>query len=97
MEKAETKEGWSFRAPDEDAVTGYQEELPDFVGAVALGQVPKSDLMLATDVLAGVYAGYVSAQQGVRLAISSLKILRIRDAFSSSLSGGLFWRAALVG
>ena len=70
VEKAETKEGWSFPAPDEDAVTGYQEELRDFVGAVATGQLPKSDLMLATDVLAVVYAGYVSAQQGARLDIS---------------------------
>jgi len=70
VEKVETKEGWSFPAPDEDAVTGYQEELRDFVGAVASGQLPKSDLMLATDVLAVVYAGYVSAQQGVRLDIS---------------------------
>jgi len=49
--------------------------LRNFVGAVASGQLPKSDLMLATDVLAVMYAGYVSAQQGVRLDISSHKIL----------------------
>ena len=54
---------------------GYKEELRNFVGAVASGQLPKSDLMLATDVLAVMYAGYVSAQQGVRLDISSHKIL----------------------
>ncbi|HSB98170.1 MAG TPA: hypothetical protein VLC91_17040, partial [Spongiibacteraceae bacterium] len=63
VEKTETKEGWSFPAPDEDAVTGYPEELRDFVGAVAEGRPPKSDLMLAFDVLLVVYAGYLSAEQ----------------------------------
>jgi predicted dehydrogenase len=64
VEKTETKAGWSFPAPDEDAVTGYPEELRDFIGAVASGRSPKSDLMLATDVLLEVYAGYLSAEQG---------------------------------
>ena len=64
VEKTETKEGWSFPAPDEDAVTGYPEELRDFVGAIATGRPPKSDLMLARDVLIAVYAGYLSAERG---------------------------------
>jgi len=63
VEKTETKEGWSFPAPDEDAVTGYPEELRDFIGAVAEARAPKSDLMLAIDVLLVVYAGYLSAEQ----------------------------------
>lgn len=64
VEKTETKEGWSFPAPDEDAVTGYPEELRDFIGAIANGRPPKSDLMLARDVLTAVYAGYLSAERG---------------------------------
>lgn len=63
VEKTETKEGWSFPAPDEDAVTGYPDELRDFLGAIAGGHAPKSDLMLAMDVMLLVYAGYVSAAE----------------------------------
>jgi len=67
VEKAETKEGWSFPAPDEDAVTGYVEELRDFIHAVATRREPQAGLMLAMDVLAVVYAGYLSAEQGRRV------------------------------
>lgn len=35
VEQTETKEGWSFPAADEDAVTGCPEELRDFIGTVA--------------------------------------------------------------
>jgi predicted dehydrogenase len=64
VEKTETKGGWSFPAPDEDAVTGYPEELRDFVSAVQQGRAPRSDLLLAMDVLMLVYAGYCSAAEG---------------------------------
>ncbi|MEO6716119.1 MAG: Gfo/Idh/MocA family oxidoreductase [Novosphingobium sp.] len=64
VEKTETKEGWSFPAPDENAVTGYPEELRDFIGAIARGHAPKSDMMLACDTLLLVYAAYLSAEQG---------------------------------
>ena len=64
VEKTETKEGWSFPAPDEDAITGYPEELRDFVDAIANDRKPRSDLMLARDVLVTVYAGYLSADEG---------------------------------
>jgi predicted dehydrogenase len=63
VEKLETKEGWSFPAPDEDAVTGYPEELRDFIGAIAARREPRSGLALATDVMLVVYAGYLSAEQ----------------------------------
>lgn len=63
VEKLESKEGWSFPAPDEDAVTGYPEELRDFIGAIANKRAPKSDLSLASDVLVVIYAGYLSAEQ----------------------------------
>jgi predicted dehydrogenase len=64
VEKLETKAGWSFPAPDEDLITGYPEELRDFVSAIAESRAPQSDLVLAGDVLLTVYAGYVSAASG---------------------------------
>ena len=69
VEKTETKEGWSFPAPDEDSVTGYPEELRDFVGAMTERRRPKSDLMLANDVLVCVYAAYLSAETGARVDV----------------------------
>jgi predicted dehydrogenase len=63
VEKTETKEGWSFPAPDEDAVTGYPEELRDFIHAIATGGPPRSGLMLACDVMLVVYAAYLSADE----------------------------------
>lgn len=71
VEKTESKEGWSFPAPDEDAVTGYPEELRDFIGAIAEGRLPRSDLMLAIDVLLLVYAGYLSAERGAPVELQS--------------------------
>jgi predicted dehydrogenase len=64
VEKLETKAGWSFPAPDEDLITGYPEELRDFVAAIGEGRAPQSDLALASDVLLTVYAGYLSAAAG---------------------------------
>ncbi len=71
VEKTETKEGWSFPAPDEDAVTGYPEELRDFIGAIATGRAPKSDIVLASDTLVLVYAAYLSAEQGCTVDLSA--------------------------
>ena len=64
VEKIETKEGWTFPAPDEDAITGYPEELRDFIGAIAHRREPRSGLGIAMDTLLVVYAGYLSAEQG---------------------------------
>ncbi len=72
VEKTETKEGWSFPAPDEDMITGYPEELRDFIGAIAHGRAPKSDMMLASDVMLVVYAGYLSAEQQRTVTLSSI-------------------------
>jgi predicted dehydrogenase len=71
VEKTQTKAGWSFPAADEDAVTGYPEELRDFIAAIAHGRSPKSDLMLADDVLLVVYAGYLSAERGAPVDLRS--------------------------
>jgi predicted dehydrogenase len=66
-EKIETKAGWTFPQPDEDWMTGYPAELQDFVESVALGREPLSDGPLARDVLAVVYAAYLSAAEGRRV------------------------------
>jgi hypothetical protein len=57
------RRGWSFPAPDEDAVTGYPEELRDFIHAIATGGQPRSGLMLACDLMLMVYAAYLSADE----------------------------------
>ena len=67
VEKTETKEGWSSPAPDEDMVTGYPDELRDFIGSIAEGRAPKSDLMLAHDVLLVTYGAYLAADKGQRV------------------------------
>ncbi len=67
VEKIETKQGWSFPAPDEDMITGYPDELRDFIGAVAEKRQPKSDLMLAHDVIAVTYGAYLAADKGQRV------------------------------
>lgn len=71
VEKTETKAGWSFPAPDEDMITGYPEELRDFIGAIADRRPPRSDLLLASDVLSVVYAAYLSAAEGRRVKLAS--------------------------
>jgi predicted dehydrogenase len=67
VEKIETKQGWSCPAPDEDLITGYPDELRDFVSAIAEGRPPQSDLMLAHDVVAVTYGAYLAADQGRRI------------------------------
>jgi predicted dehydrogenase len=68
-EKIETKAGWTFPAPDEDWMTGYPQELQDFVEAVVDRRPPLSDAALARDVVAVVFAGYQSAAEGRRIKI----------------------------
>jgi predicted dehydrogenase len=69
VEKTETKEGWSFPAPDEDMVTGYPDELTDFVQSISEGRQPRSDLTLAHDVVVLTYGAYLSAEKGARVDV----------------------------
>jgi predicted dehydrogenase len=73
VEKIETKQGWTFPAPDEEAITGYPQELRDFVNAMATGRSPDSDLDLAIEVMLIVYAGYLSAQRGERVELQEYR------------------------
>jgi len=68
-EKIETKAGWTSPQPDEDWMTGYPQEMQDFVESVALGREPLSSGALARDVIAVIYAAYLSAAEGRRVSL----------------------------
>jgi predicted dehydrogenase len=63
VEKTETKQGWSSVSPDESWFTGYQHEMEAFYKAAANGGPIESDSTLAADVIATIYAGYLSAER----------------------------------
>lgn len=63
VEKAETKEGWSSISPDEGWFAGYQHEMDAFYRSAAYGDPIESNSSLAADVIATIYAGYVSAER----------------------------------
>lgn len=62
-EKLGTKQGWSFPSPDENWMTGYPQELQDFMEALRDNREPESGVVLAADTVSTLYAGYVSAEQ----------------------------------
>ncbi|HDR68744.1 MAG TPA: gfo/Idh/MocA family oxidoreductase, partial [Bacteroidaceae bacterium] len=63
VEKTGTKQGWSNISPDEAWFNGYQHEMDAFYRSVATGAPIESNSSLAADVIATIYAGYVSAEQ----------------------------------
>ena len=65
-EKLSSKQGWSFPSPDEDWMTGYPQEMQDFMESIAYGREPQSDIMLAADTVAVMYAAYLSDQNDGR-------------------------------
>lgn len=65
-EKLGTKQGWSFPAPDENWLSGYPQELQDFMECLIHDREPQSNLALAADTVSTLYAAYVSAQENGR-------------------------------
>lgn len=63
VEKTETKQGWSSMSPDEGWFAGYQHEMDAFYRSAAYGDAIESNSSLASDVIATIYAGYVSAEK----------------------------------
>lgn len=63
VEKTETKQGWSSMSPDEGWFAGYQHEMDAFYRSAAYGEPVESNSSLAADVIATIYAGYVSAER----------------------------------
>lgn len=73
VEKASTQEGWSRVAGDENFTMGYQGEVEDFVTCAATGARPQSDLDLALDTTATIYAAYLSDEMhGAEVAVPRL-------------------------
>jgi predicted dehydrogenase len=68
-EKLETKAGWSFPSPDEDWFRGYPQEMRDFVTAIREQREPLAGLSLAADCIEVIYAAYLSAEEGRRVAL----------------------------
>jgi predicted dehydrogenase len=69
-EKQETKAGHSFPNPDEEWMLGYPQEIQDFMEAIAFDRAPLCGLDLAKQVVEVVYAGYVSIEEGRKIALS---------------------------
>lgn len=78
-EKLETKAGWSFPSVDEQWLLGYPQELRDFVEAVALDRPPLADGHLGRDVVEVMYAAYISAEEGRRVALPVLQSVDRRN------------------
>lgn len=73
VEKTETKQGWSSISPDESWFAGYQHEMDAFYKSAAFGDPIESNSSLASDVIATIYAGYVSAERkGAEVEITIL-------------------------
>jgi predicted dehydrogenase len=72
-EKQETKAGLSFPNPDEEWMLGYRHEMQDFMEAIAFDRQPLSGLDLAKQVVEVLYSGYVSMEEGRRVALSLLE------------------------
>lgn len=73
VEKTETKEGWSSMSPDEGWFNGYQHEMDAFYHSAAFGSPIESNSSLASDAMATIYAGYVSAERkGEEVVITNL-------------------------
>lgn len=73
VEKVSTQKGWSRASTDENFTLGYQAEMQDFVCCAATGQSPQSDLALALDTTATIYAAYVSNERrGTEVSVPQL-------------------------
>jgi len=63
VEKIGTKQGWTNPAPDEDWMSGYPQELQDFMECIYQNREPKCGGELAQDTVAVMYASYASAER----------------------------------
>ncbi len=62
-EKLGTKQGWSRPSPDEDWMTGYPQEMSDFVDSIREGREPECGKELGKDTVAVMYGAYLSAER----------------------------------
>ncbi len=66
-EKIATKAGWNFASPDEDWMSGYPQELTDFVESILQRKDPVSGFDLAEETIRVIYSAYLSAEKGQRV------------------------------
>ena len=71
MEKVDSGAGWTTPIPDEDWTSGHLAMCADFVDAVRSGRPARSDGRLGADVVRVVYAAYVAAAEGRRVALDA--------------------------
>lgn len=64
VEKLGTKQGWSLPSPDEHWMSGYPQEMQDFMESMASGRRPLCGAELGLDTVAVMYAAYLSAERG---------------------------------
>ena len=70
-EKISTKQGWSHPTADESWQHGYPQEFQDFMESFYQDREPLSGLGLASDTIATIYSGYLSAERaGAEVAVS---------------------------
>lgn len=71
-EKTQNKAGWQNVFLDELQARGYVGELQDFLECAAQDRAPLSDFALARETTRVIYAAYLSAEEGRRVALSTL-------------------------
>ncbi len=69
QEKLETTAGWSYPSVGEEWMLGYPQELRDFAEAILDDRPALSEASLARDVVRVIYAAYLSAATGQRVAV----------------------------
>jgi predicted dehydrogenase len=69
-EKVDRKTGWQFVCLEEEWTRGYLQEIQDFMECISLGREPRAGLALAYETVKITYAGYRSAEEGRRVALT---------------------------
>jgi len=75
VEKAGTKQGWLYPAPDEYFSAGYPQEIEAFYRAAAYGEPLESNSTLAADAVCTIFSAYLSAEQdGKKVEIETIRL-----------------------
>jgi predicted dehydrogenase len=68
-EKLETRAGWNRPSCDESWFRGFAHEMQDFVDSIRTGRAPRAGIDLAVLCVEVIYAAYLSAAEGRRVAL----------------------------
>jgi predicted dehydrogenase len=69
-EMVQTNAGWGYPEPEEERAIGYQNEMQNFMEAVAFDRDPITDGELGLETVKAMYAAYVSAEEGRRVDLT---------------------------